>query len=232
MDMRMSELAARLGKYGPLSRPELDHLASMQSIFVKVRVGKELMHEGQSDHCAYILHKGWACNFKILQDGSRQIIGFSIAGDCIGLCNIMLPTSFQSLVVLTDAVVSRIDVPHMSRILREFPRLGSAMLSAVCEDEATLIEHLVSVGRRTPMQRLAHLVVELHERLLTVGLATETQFRCPLNQYVLADALGLSAIHVNRVLRQLRELNLFVLSKRTATLMDVAGLKALAGYKQ
>ena len=88
----------------------------------------------------------------------------------------------------------------MMEVFNEFPRLGAAILWAASRDEAMVVEHLVSIGRRTAIERTAHFFLELSERLRLVGLANDKEFACPLNQYVLADALGLSAIHVNRVL--------------------------------
>jgi CRP-like cAMP-binding protein len=118
----------------------------------------------------------------------------------------------------------------MMNILAEFPRLGSAILWAVSRDEAMIVEHLVSIGRRSAIERTAHLFLELYERLLLVDLAENDTFNCPLTQYVLADALGLSAIHVNRTLRQLRELKLMTLKDRHVVIHDVNGLRELAGY--
>ena len=93
-----------------------------------------------------------------------------------------------------------------------------------------LIEHLVSVGRRSAVERVAHCLLELRQRLQLVGLASETEFQCPLTQYDLADALGLSPIHVNRVLRQLREQDLLTLKSHTAIFHNIAGLIRLSGY--
>jgi CRP-like cAMP-binding protein len=95
-----------------------------------------------------------------------------------------------------------------------------------------VVEHLVSIGRRTAIERTAHFFLELSERLRLVGLATDKEFACPLNQYVLADALGLSAIHVNRVLRQLRERKLMALKDRNVTIQDMSKLKALAAFQE
>jgi len=101
---------------------------------------------------------------------------------------------------------------------------------ATSRDEAMVVEHLVSIGRRNALERTAHFFMELAERLTLVGLATSTEFKCPLNQYVLADALGLSAIHVNRVLRQLRERDLMTVKSGKVIIHDLSGLCALAGY--
>ena len=92
------------------------------------------------------------------------------------------------------------------------------------------VEHLVNIGRRSAIQRMAHLILELCERLQLVGLATPNGFDCPLNQHALADALGLSAIHINRVLRQLRERGLVTLSGHRMLIHDSKALRDLAEY--
>ena len=94
-----------------------------------------------------------------------------------------------------------------------------------------MVEHLVNIGRRSALERTAHFFMELAERLSLVGLATETEFKCPLSQFVLADALGLTSIHVNRTLRQLRERNLLTIRRGTVTIHDLAGLRKLAGFQ-
>jgi CRP-like cAMP-binding protein len=181
---------------------------------------------------AYILQAGWACSFKLLPDGGRQIIAFPLPGDCVGLRSVLLRTSDHSFSALTDVVVSSVEASRMMTIFNEFPRLGAAILWAASRDEAMVVEHLVSIGRRTAIERTAHFFLELSERLRLVGLATDAEFACPLNQYVLADALGLSAIHVNRVLRQLRERNLLTLKDRKVTIHDRRKLEALAGFQE
>ena len=94
-----------------------------------------------------------------------------------------------------------------------------------------VVEHLVNIGRRSAIERTAHFFMELAERLNLIGQATETEFKCPLSQFVLADALGLTAIHVNRVLRQLRERQLLTVRKGSVSIHDLAGLRKLAGFQ-
>jgi CRP-like cAMP-binding protein len=102
---------------------------------------------------------------------------------------------------------------------------------AASRDEAMVVEHLVNIGRRNAIERTAHFFMELAERLSLIGLGTEAEFKCPLTQFVLADALGLTAIHVNRVLRRLRERKLLTLSKGKAYIHDLDGLRKLAGFQ-
>ena len=185
----------------------------MQSARITVKRGRLLTHEGQSGHKAFVLQSGWACSYKDLSNGKRQIISFPIAGDCVGLRSVLLQTADHSFSALTDAVVSPVEGSHILKCITEFPRLGAALLWAASRDEAMVVEHLVSIGRRSAIERMAHFFMELAERPSLVGLATEAEFKCPLSQFVLADALGLTAIHVNRVLRQLRERGLLALQK-------------------
>ena len=226
-----SLLAKKLSTFLPLSPDELDCLAEMQSKPLVVKRGEQLTQEGQTGHKAFVLQSGWACSFKDLRNGSRQIISFPIAGDCVGLRSVLLRTADHSFSALTDAVVSPLEGANIMKCVTEFPRLGAALLWAASRDEAMVVEHLVNIGRRSTLERTAHLFMEMAERLSLVGLATEAEFDCPLTQYVLADALGLSPIHVNRVLRQLREQNLLTLRKGNVKIHDLNGLRKLAGFQ-
>ena len=226
-----SVLAAKLTRFVSLSGAELKCLAEMQANPVHVKRGKLLTQEGQTGHKAFVLQAGWACSYKVLPEGTRQVISFPIAGDIVGLRSVLLRTADHSFSALTDAVVSPVEGTHIMRCVTEFPRLGAALLWAASRDEAMVVEHLVSIGRRNALERTAHFFMELAERLSLIGEATETQFRCPLSQFVLADALGLTSIHVNRVLRELRERKLLTLRKGTVIIHDLAALRKLSGFQ-
>lgn len=231
--MRVNDLLARkLNTFVRLSARELACLDELQSAPVHFDRGKELVHQGDEGHVAYILQAGWGCSFKLLPDGGRQIITFPIPGDCVGLRSVLLRTADHSFSTLTDAIVSSVSVPRMLKVFAEFPHLGAAVLWATSRDEAVVVEHLASLGRRSALERMAHFFLELHDRLQLVGLASRCEFSCPLSQFQLADALGLSAIHVNRVLRQLRERQLLTFQKHKVVIHDTQRLKTLAGYEQ
>ena len=232
MPRKNSHLATKLSAFMELSDSEASCLAELQSSALRVKAGQELVHEEQTGHLAYILQAGWACSFKLLPDGGRQIIAFPLPGDCVGLRSVLLRTSDHSFSALTDVVVSSVEASRMMQVFNEFPRLGAAILWAASRDEAMVVEHLVSIGRRSAIERTAYLFLELSERLQLVGLAADREFACPLNQYVLADTLGLSAIHVNRVLRQLRERKLMTLKDRRVVIQDMGRLKILAGFQE
>jgi CRP-like cAMP-binding protein len=226
-----SALTRKLTAFIALSPAELSLIAELESKTTAVKRGMEITEEGQPGNSAYVLQEGWAQTYKVMPDGGRQIIGFPIPGDCVGLRSVLLWTADHSFSAVTDAVVSAVPGTRMLELFSEYPRLGAAFLWAASRDEAMVVEHLVNIGRRNALERTAHFFMELAERLMLVGLATETEFKCPLSQYVIADALGLSAIHVNRVLRELRELNFLTVKSANVIIHDLPGLRKLAGYR-
>lgn len=226
-----SVLAKKLSTFVALSRDELKCLAGLQANPIKMKRGRQLTQEGQTGHKAFVLLSGWACSYKLLPDGGRQIISFPIAGDVVGLRSVLLRTADHSFSALTDSVVNAVEGAHIMKCVTDFPRLGTALLWAASRDEAMVVEHLVNIGRRTALERTAHFFMELAERLSLIGQATETEFKCPLSQFVLADALGLTAIHVNRVLRQLRERQLLTVRRGSVRIHDLAALRKLAGFQ-
>lgn len=226
-----SALTKKLTAFINLSADELRLIAEFEAKSFFVASGKEITEEGQTGHKSYILQNGWAQTYKVMPDGGRQIIGFPIPGDCVGLRSALLLTADHSFSAVTDAIVSPVPAKLFLGLLNDHPRLGAAFLWAASRDEAMVVEHLVNIGRRNALERTAHFFMELAERLMLVGLATETEFKCPLNQYVIADALGLSAIHVNRVLRELRERNLLTVQTGKVIIHNVVALKELSGYR-
>jgi CRP-like cAMP-binding protein len=213
-----------------LSSSEEACLSDLQRHPVHFKRGTDLAHEGQTARRAFILHSGWACRYKDLREGGRQIISCPLPGDFMGLGSILLRSADHSFAALTDVVVSPLSVPCLMALFEKFPRVAAAILWAESRNAAMLIEHLVGVGRRSAIERVAHCLLVLRERLLFVGLASENEFECPLTQYDLADALGLSPIHVNRVLRQLRQKDLLTLKSHRAIVNNLAALTKLAGY--
>ncbi|MEH6836498.1 MULTISPECIES: Crp/Fnr family transcriptional regulator [Falsihalocynthiibacter] len=203
--MNNAYLVRKLGAFVALSETELASLEALHKRRRVFTVGRDLVHQGQSEHTAYVLASGWACSYKILHDGQRQIIDFQIPGDFLGLRSVLLHMSDHSIEPITDIEVSEFLVSDLMEAFTQTPRLAMAILWAASRDEAMVVEHLADIGRRSAAERMAHFLLELGARLALVGLGSKKGYACPLTQYLLADALGLTAIHVNRVLRQLRE---------------------------
>jgi CRP-like cAMP-binding protein len=225
-----SVLARKLGRFVNLTDEELRALSRLDEPRRKVEARTELISEGHARQDCYVLLEGWAACFKLLPDGQRQIINFSIAGDFLGLRSFLLRAAVHSAVTLTEAWVSQFEQQRVLEILDELPRLGAAILWALSREQAIVVEHLASIGRRKATERLAHLLLELGERLKLVGFADDGGYACPLTQDELADAVGLTPIYINRVLRRLRERGLASLSQRQLVIHDLAGLRELAEF--
>jgi CRP-like cAMP-binding protein len=163
------------------------------------------VEQGQTEQSAYVLSSGWACSYKLLEDGQRQIVDFQIPGDFLGLRSLLMHVSDHSVEPINDIEVTEVLRNDLLGVFTQTPRLATAILLAASRDEAMVVEHLVNIGRRSAAERTANFLLELGARLALVGMGSKAGFECPLSQYLMADALGLSAVHVNRVLRQLRE---------------------------
>ena len=173
--------------------------------------------------------EGFACRYKLLRDGSRQIVAFLVPGDFCDLHVFILNAMDHTISTLSVAQV--VDIPR-ARILEftERPALARALWWATLVDEAVLREWLLNNGQRQAEERIAHLLCELYVRLKVVGLAGDDRFALPITQVELGDALGLSAIHVNRSLQVLRRQNLITLKQRELIILDPGRLRDVAGF--
>lgn len=225
-----SPLARKLTAFVTLSDTDLSTLARFDRRRKTFQSGHEMIHEGQAKASAFILSTGWACSYKILPDGERQIVDFQIPGDFLGLRSILFRTSDHTIEAITPIEASEVLASDILDAFSHAPRLATAVLWAASRDEAMVVEHLVNLGRRSAKVRMAHFLLELWARLRLVGVGDSDGFDCPLTQYHLADALGLSAVHVNRVLRLLREDGLVTFQKGRVVFDDHARLRDVAGF--
>lgn len=219
-----SPFARKLSAFVRLAPSDLSVMSDLYRRRRKFSIGVDMIHQGQIDQCAYVLASGWACSYKILPGGTRQIVDFQIPGDFLGLRSILFRTSDHNVEPITPVQASEVKQSDLLAAFSKTPRLATAVLWAASRDEAMVVEHLVDLGRRTATERMAHFLLELGARLKLVGMADRSGFACPLSQYLLADALGLSAVHVNRVLRELREEGLLTFQKGRVVFDDYDGL--------
>jgi len=230
MPTPQSPLTRKLSAFVALSDADLATLARFERRRRSFQPGHELIHEGQAKASAFILSEGWACSYKLLPDGERQIVDFQIPGDFLGLRSILFRTSDHSIEAVTRIEATEVLAADILDAFAQAPRLATAVLWAASRDEAMVVEHLVNLGRRSAEERMAHFLLELGARLALVGVGDRTGFDCPLTQYHLADALGLSAVHVNRVLRHLREEGLVTFRNGRVAFDDFPRLKTVGGF--
>ena len=191
---------------------------------------QDLILEGDEPGPVFVVLEGWACRYKLLPEGTRQITSFLMPGDCCDLHASVLLRMEHSIATLTPARVAMVPRKDMEELIFTRPFITRAFWWTQLVDEDTLRAWIVSMGRRDSVQRVAHLMCELYVRAHNIGLNLDHSFELPLTQTMLGDALGLTPVHVNRVLRKLRLSGLMSLSGGTLEISDIAGLAAVAGF--
>lgn len=217
---------------GFTSLPEADRAALLKvSEDVQlVPAGTDLVREGDPPAGVFLILDGIACRYKLRAGGARQIMAYLVPGDACDLDVALLEFMDHSITTLSDCTVVRI-APETVRDLLHRPAVAAALRKSTLVDEATLREWLLNVGRRSAVERLAHLFCELYLRLRAVGRADENAFALPLTQQDLADTTGQSTVHVNRALQELRSRGMIELQQRRLTILDLPKLKQLAEFK-
>lgn len=222
--------AKRLRGYGRLSDDD-DALLTMACQNIReVPAGHHLIREGDKPDPVFVILEGWACQYKILPDGGRQIMAFMLPGDFCDVHIAVLEEMDHSVVTLTKARVAFLPRAQMEALVEVRPAITRAFWWSQLVDQSVLRAWIVSMGRRNSTQCVAHLMCELYIRMRNIGLATDDQCEMPLTQIVIADAVGLTPVHVNRVLRQLREGKVMDLRSGSLTVLDPAKLASIAGF--
>ncbi len=225
-------LAQRLEKIVRLSP---DETALLQDLGGRRRYapGEDIIGEGQAARACEVIASGWAGRQRVLSDGRRQIINFSLAGDFVG--SPIRPDCIPQAPTVAITAVETLDMtPLRDALSGDDPRLmglqrACAMLVAM--DSALLVDHVVRLGRLTAYQRTGHLLLELRGRLTMAGLVTGWRFPMPLTQEALADNLGLSIVHVNRTLQQLRREKMIELRVGWVTILQPEALATMTDFK-
>ncbi len=196
-----------------------------------VEARRELDFDGPCGRRAFLIVEGWAYTYKILQDGSRQVVEIAVAGDMLGLHGLLSGHRDLQAATAAPSIVRQMSAGSLAGLLRASPDAAVALCATAARSHELLTERLVDVARRTAVDRLGHLLLELKHRLARAGLGTRTSYRCPLTQQLLADALGLTGIHVNRTLRQLRDAGLVTMHDGVVEIHDEPRLARLVGYE-
>ncbi len=190
----------------------------------------DLIREGDKPGPGFVILEGWACRYKLLPEGTRQITSFLMPGDACDLHASVSDAIGHSIATLTTALVALMPGGTLQTLIETRPAISRAYLWNQLVDQDTLRAWIVSMGRRNGLQRVAHLMCELHVRASNVGLTHGESFELPLTQTVIGDALGLTPIHVNRVLRKLRIGGVMTLSGGTLVIADLGKLVIVAGF--
>jgi CRP-like cAMP-binding protein len=192
--------------------------------------GDDIIAEGDHAPDCHVIVSGLACRYKTLPDGGRQILAFLVPGDLCDAEIFILKEMDHGVAALSPTTTALISAKNMKEMLREPGSLGEALWWGTMTDLAVLRERIVDHGRRSARERMAHLLYEMLLRYRMVGLASDNSFDFPITQTDLADATGLTPVHVNRTLKALRDDKLLEMKEGLVKVLDPEKLKAVAGF--
>lgn len=221
------KLQSQLG----LVEPEIQAFIAALSAPRSVADGHDLARQGQAPGMLTILLQGLACRYKDLPDGRRQILCFQLPGDFIDIHGFVMGRLDHAVGALTSCQVATISYDVVNALTERHPGLRMALWRETMLDAAICREWEVNLGQRGAYERMAHMLCEMAHRQRTIGLTSTGRYAFPLTQSEMSDALGLSVVHVNRVLQRLRKEGLITLRAGQLTVHDWAGLQAAGGFE-
>ena len=224
--LRKLERRARLGE------EDREALLALPHQLRRVSAGAHIIRDGdRAEHCCLLL-SGFAFRHKITGEGGRQVLSLHLAGDFVDLQNSLLEVADHNVQMLTDGDVAFVPREAIKALALARPAVGVALWVDTLVDSAIFREWVVNVGRRDARTRIAHILCEFSLRLEEAGLAENHRYELPMTQEQLADAVGLTSVHVNRVLRQLAEEGLISRNKRAITIEDWARMRDAGDFNE
>jgi len=223
--MMANPIIRKLEQFTHLSaadRAMLDRAAATQ--VRKFAPGEDIIAEGEEPREVNLILSGWGCRYKQLEDGRRQIMAFSLPGDLCDLNIFILRAMDHSVGALTGLTVAQLPRELFDDMTIRHPRITQALWWEALVNAAIQREWTVNIGQRNALERVGHLLCELFVRLQPIGLASADSCEFPITQADLAAATGLSVVHVNRTLQELRHAGLIVLRGKHLTIPDLAAL--------
>jgi len=223
-------LALRLEAFTRLSQDDRAALAKVSKVSRTIPPRRDLIREGERPQYVHLMVEGWACRYKTLPDGRRQVVACFVPGEFCDLNVYILREMDHSICAITRLAVADISREDMDRLTAAYPRITQALWWESLVTTAIQREWTLNIGQRTAYERIAHLLVELFLRLRSVKLTQGDSCDFPITQTDIADATGLTAVHVNRTLQELRRDGLIILERKRLTIPDLQRLKDAAMF--
>lgn len=201
----LEPLVRKLGRWQQFDQAERDAILALPFTTQRAERHQYLVRDqDRPTHCRVLL-SGFAMRHKIVSGGQRQIVSIHMKGELVDLQNSMLGCADHSVQMLTDGEVAKISIDAIRELAFDRPRIGEALWMDTLVDGSIFREWIANIGRRDARTRIAHLLCELSLRLKVTGLGDETDYELPLTQEQLADATGLTSVHVNRTIKLLEK---------------------------
>jgi CRP/FNR family transcriptional regulator, anaerobic regulatory protein len=223
-------LAERLSHYVRLSSGEEEVLDRLEEQDRTFRRGSVVISESDSPRELFIVREGWLHSSVVLGNGSRQIMCFHFKGDIIGLPLLAFRDSPETVTAVTDVILCPFGRERLAAVIGEHPRLAALLLTLNVAGRVGLADRLASIGRTSARTRVASLLCEVYRRMRMLGLARDGSIQLPLTQEDIGDATGLTAVHVNRMMRGLAEDGLIERNGSQLRVLDEGGLCVEANY--
>jgi CRP-like cAMP-binding protein len=220
----------RLESRAPLAPGDRDAIRGLPLTYRTLSPATYMVREGEPPEYCTMLISGFAFRHKVTGEGERQILAIHMPGEFLDLQNSLLQVADHNVQALTRCEVAMVPVPALEALASAHPRVARAMWIDTLVDAAVFREWLVNVGRRDSTSRIAHLLCEYSLRLQVAGLAEERRYELPMTQEQLADAVGLTPVHVNRVLKELGRMKLIARDKRAVEIVDWEGLRHVGDF--
>jgi CRP-like cAMP-binding protein len=226
----INPLIATLERRDQLSDEEKAVLKAVACPTTIVRAGQDIACEGSRPGHSTLVLSGLAARYNTLRDGARQISAVHVPGDFVDLHSFLLHIMDHGVTALSDCAIATFPHEALTRLTEQFPHLTRVLWLSTLIDAAVHRRWIVAMGRQSSTAQLAHLICELHIRLSLVGLVEDDSFELKLTQSDLSDVLGLSLVHVNRTIQQLKATGLIAWRRRKVRILDLARLRGLAEF--
>ncbi len=219
----------RLADLGPTDLEALEALCSQVRVYA---AGESVLAEGLASRHLHVVLEGWASRYRTLSDGRRQFPALFLSGDVCDLDRLQINPLCSGTIALTSCMVAALPLDRLSTLLHERPVIRDTFWWLTCVENSIATEWAVSLGRRSALERVAHLLCELKVRLEAIQPLSSDEYSLPITQENLGDVTGLSVVHVNRTLQTLRQRELISLRERRLVILNDDALRRLCDFRE
>lgn len=225
-----ARIVAKLSRLIDLGEDDRALIAALPFRVEQVPAGRHLIREGQVAPDCCILVRGYACRHKLTADGARQIVSFHLRGDILDIQHLLLERADHNVQAISASTIAWVPRQRLEQLAWSRPAIGKALWRDCLIDASIFREWVLNVGRRDGKSRIAHMLCEFAARCRAAGLGDGNCFDLPMTQEQIGDATGLTSVHVNRMLKTLRDEGAISRSGRQVTISDWAKLQRIADF--
>ena len=227
----MNALLTRILRYVDFDVSIFTKLEGLRHQIEVYRPGQQIVNEGDTVVSMFVVENGWAIRYRILDDGRRQIVNFMLPGDCFDMMSLTRAEADHSVNAATEVEIRRIESADFLEAVRSDASLATAFWWVAIQEESILREQIIRIGRRSAIERVGHLILELNRRMEAVTGERSDFVNIPIPQSLFADALGLSVVHISRTLKKLREKSLVVTTPDGIEILNREVLEKMCGFE-